>query len=194
MGDDFLSARSREVLTLLSSFVDTTPLHSCSVANMAWDPLASVGRMLTIWALARGADCTNVHLARLVEGVQKADLDVHDASLASGRVPGTDKRRCSFTRSSIDVQDSPWFELLSSRIWAGVFRKDQFDSRATACAAIRGAVIKLFPDTMISREIGPDREEETDQTAILERGMDELASVVEEMGDTLDVQDVEDLR
>ena len=34
--------------------------------------------------LARGANCTDVHLARLVAGVQKAGLDVHDICLASG--------------------------------------------------------------------------------------------------------------
>ena len=34
--------------------------------------------------LARGADSTNVHLARHIAGVQKAGLDVHDMSLASG--------------------------------------------------------------------------------------------------------------
>ena len=34
--------------------------------------------------LTRGADCTNVHLARLMVGVQKAGLDVDDVSLASG--------------------------------------------------------------------------------------------------------------
>ena len=34
--------------------------------------------------LARGANCTNAHLARLIAGVQKACLDVHDTSLASG--------------------------------------------------------------------------------------------------------------
>ena len=37
-------------------------------------------------------------------------------------------------------------------------------------------------------------EEESDLTAAFEREMDELASVVEELEDTLDVQDVEDLR
>ena len=37
-------------------------------------------------------------------------------------------------------------------------------------------------------------EEETELTAAFEREMDELASVVEELEDTLDVQDVEDLR
>ena len=58
---------------------------------MAWDPLASVGRMLTIWeVLARGSDCTNGHQARPIAGVQKVGLDVHDISLASGSadVPG----------------------------------------------------------------------------------------------------------
>ena len=34
--------------------------------------------------LARGADCTNVLLARLIAGVQKASLDVHDISPANG--------------------------------------------------------------------------------------------------------------
>ena len=43
-----ITARSREVLILLFSFVVTTLFHRCSVPNMAWDPLASVGRMLTI--------------------------------------------------------------------------------------------------------------------------------------------------
>ena len=37
-------------------------------------------------------------------------------------------------------------------------------------------------------------EEETDLTAAFEREMDELASVVEELEDTLDVEEVEDLR
>ena len=37
-------------------------------------------------------------------------------------------------------------------------------------------------------------EEETDLTAAFEREMDELASMVGELGDTLDEQDVEDLR
>ena len=36
------------------------------------------------WVLARGANCTDVHLARLVAGLRKAGLDVHDMSLASG--------------------------------------------------------------------------------------------------------------
>ena len=52
---------------------------------MAWDPLASVGRMLTMWGvLARGIDCTDGHLACLTAGVQQAGLDVHDISLANG--------------------------------------------------------------------------------------------------------------
>ena len=34
--------------------------------------------------LARGADYTDVHLARLIAGVKRASLDVHDLSLASG--------------------------------------------------------------------------------------------------------------
>ena len=42
------TARSREVLILFFWFVVTTPHHRCSAANMAWDPLASVGRMLTV--------------------------------------------------------------------------------------------------------------------------------------------------
>ena len=114
-------------------------------------------------------------------------------------------------------------------------------------AAVRGALIKQFPDTIISKEKRsvpdrkpshvPDRkpngrfknrfrkprneksgrytahetdardpeedpnskeeesgEAETDLTVAFEREMDELASVVEELEDTLDAQDVEDLR
>ena len=34
--------------------------------------------------MARGANCTNVHLARLIAGVQRAGLDVHDVAQASG--------------------------------------------------------------------------------------------------------------
>ena len=34
--------------------------------------------------LARGVNCTNVHLARPIAGVQKVGLDVHDISRASG--------------------------------------------------------------------------------------------------------------
>ena len=36
------------------------------------------------WVLARVENCTNFHLARLIAGVQKASLDVHDISPASG--------------------------------------------------------------------------------------------------------------
>ena len=75
------SARPREVLILLFSFVVTTPYHLNLAATMARDPMVSVGRMLV---LARGASHTNVHFARLIAGVQKAGLDVHDAARASG--------------------------------------------------------------------------------------------------------------
>ena len=34
--------------------------------------------------VARGEDCTNVHLARFIAGVQKAGLDIHDISRAKG--------------------------------------------------------------------------------------------------------------
>ena len=36
------------------------------------------------WVLARGTDCTDVHFARLIACVQKACLDAHEMSLASG--------------------------------------------------------------------------------------------------------------
>ena len=70
------TVRSREVLILLFVCRDhsTPPL-----VNMAWDRMVSVGRTLTIWeVLVRGANCTNVHLARLIAGLQKAGLNVHD--------------------------------------------------------------------------------------------------------------------
>ena len=38
---------SLDVLILLFLLVVTTRHHRCSVANMAWDPVASIGRMLT---------------------------------------------------------------------------------------------------------------------------------------------------
>ena len=41
-------ARARDVVTLLLSFVVTSPLYRCLVANMALDRLASYGCMLTI--------------------------------------------------------------------------------------------------------------------------------------------------
>ena len=50
-----ITARQREVLTAFFSYVVTTPHHRCSAANMAWDPMASFGRMLTIlwfWLVA----------------------------------------------------------------------------------------------------------------------------------------------
>ena len=59
---------------------------SDSVANMAWDPLVSAGRTDDSGVLARGANCTNVHLSRLTTAVQKAGVDVHDISLAIGIV------------------------------------------------------------------------------------------------------------
>ena len=77
------TARSREMLIILSLFVVATPHRGCSVANMALDPVASDGLMLTILGvLARGEDCTNVHLARPFASDQKASLDVHDVSPA----------------------------------------------------------------------------------------------------------------
>ena len=60
-----ITARSREVLTLLFSFVGTTPLHRCAVAIMAWDPLAAIGRTLTIlgfW-LAAQTELTLSHVS-----------------------------------------------------------------------------------------------------------------------------------
>ena len=41
------TTRSQEVRALLLSSDVTATHHRCSVANMAWDPLASVGRMRT---------------------------------------------------------------------------------------------------------------------------------------------------
>ena len=49
-------ALSQVVPTLFFSFVVTTPHHCCSTANVAWDPLASVGRMLTIFGFWLAAE------------------------------------------------------------------------------------------------------------------------------------------
>ena len=133
------TARSREVLIVLFSFVVTTPHHRCSVANMAWDPLASVGRMLTIglefWL--RGANCTNVHLARLI-AVQKAGLrcarhivlasgsaDVlgYEVSPANAYCSGTGKRisRVAFSRTDGLFAPSHWRAGDGARQWSRVF-------------------------------------------------------------------------
>ena len=76
---------SLEVLILLFLFVVTTPHHHCSVANMAWDRLVSVGRVLTIlgfWLAVKTALTFISHAS--FDSVKKAGLGVHDISLASG--------------------------------------------------------------------------------------------------------------
>ena len=51
--------------------------------------------MLTfLGVLARGANFTNVHLSRLVAGVQKAGFDIPDISLASGSAEMFSAMRC----------------------------------------------------------------------------------------------------
>ena len=65
-----------------SPLFGTPPLlgseHGMGLLGFRWSIADNFG------VLARGANCTNVHLARLIAGVQKACLDVHDTSLASG--------------------------------------------------------------------------------------------------------------
>ena len=59
-------ARSWEMRTLLFSSVVTTPHTRCSVANMAWDPLASVVNMLImleIWLAAQTALTIILHVS-----------------------------------------------------------------------------------------------------------------------------------
>ena len=72
---------SMEVLILFFSCVVTTPHHRFSVAIMAWNRWSNAD---DFWALARGANTTDVHLARLVASVKKTGLDVHDIPFASG--------------------------------------------------------------------------------------------------------------
>ena len=68
--------------TVHFSFVVTTPLlgskHGLRSEGFHWSCADNFG------VLARGANCTNVHLARLIAGVQRAGLDVHDVAHASG--------------------------------------------------------------------------------------------------------------
>ena len=52
--------------------------HGMGSVGVRWSYADNVG------VLARGANCTNVHLARLLAGGKNASLDVHDKSLASG--------------------------------------------------------------------------------------------------------------
>ena len=85
-----ITARTREVLTLLFSVVVTdhsTPLmlgceNGLGYAGFHWSCADNFG------VLARGADCTSVHLARRIAGVQKAGVHVHDMSFASGSADG----------------------------------------------------------------------------------------------------------
>ena len=59
-------------------------------ANMAWDPLASIGRMLTIWGFWLAAQAALTFISHVsCAGVQNAGLDVHDIS------PCQRKCRCS---------------------------------------------------------------------------------------------------
>ena len=91
MGDVFLSRchgplhaplGSADYPLLVCDDHSTPPLvrsrHGVGSRGFRWPYADSVG------VLARGANCTNVHLARLIAGVQKAGLDVHDISRASG--------------------------------------------------------------------------------------------------------------
>ena len=49
---------------------------------MAWDPWFPW--VTIVGVLARGENCTDLHLARLIAGVQKGGVDVHDIAHASG--------------------------------------------------------------------------------------------------------------
>ena len=62
-------------------------LHSTAARQQTWHGIAwfpLVVCSIFFGVLARGANRFNVHLAHLDAGVQKAGLDVHDTSLASG--------------------------------------------------------------------------------------------------------------
>ena len=89
MGDVLLSSClgplfSLEALILLFICRDhsTPPLlaseHGIGSLGFRWSYADNFG------VLARGANCTNVHLARLIAEVKRAGLHVHDISLASG--------------------------------------------------------------------------------------------------------------
>ena len=77
------TARSRDLLPFVLPFVMSTPLHTTGVWKQTWHGIRW-SYADNFGVLARGADCTNVRLARLIAGVQKASLDVHDTSLANG--------------------------------------------------------------------------------------------------------------
>ena len=65
-------------------FTVTTPHHLCSRANMAWDRLVSVGRMLTIFGFWRAGQTAPTFISHVSKQVKRAGFDVHDLSLASG--------------------------------------------------------------------------------------------------------------
>ena len=75
--------------------------HGIGSLGFRWSYVDNFG------VLARGANCTNVHLVRLIAGVNTACRDVHDISLASGSadVLGYEvspaNAYCSWTRKRI---------------------------------------------------------------------------------------------
>ena len=75
-------AGSADSLLLVCRDHSTPPLlgskHGMGSLGFRWSYADSFG------VLPRGANCTDAHLARLIAGVQKADLDIYDTSLASG--------------------------------------------------------------------------------------------------------------
>ena len=70
-------------------------------ALRAWSPLRW-SYADNFGVLARGENCINDHLARLIAGVQKAGLDVHDISLASGVPMFSDMKCAQPTRIAVE--------------------------------------------------------------------------------------------
>ena len=70
---------------LLFLLVVTTPHHRWLGSEYGYGSLGFLWSYAdNFGVLARGENCTNVHLARLIAGVKKAGLDVHDVAHATG--------------------------------------------------------------------------------------------------------------
>ena len=131
-------ARSREVLTLTFSFVGTTGMGS---RGIRWSYADNFG------VLARDANCTHVHLARLIAGVQKPGLHVHDIAPASGSGRTDGLFAPSHGRSGNGARQ--WSRVLSGtqQSWCSVNLRRQLQVRAGVLSGIRGAMVNLAQGT-----------------------------------------------
>ena len=116
------TVRSREVRIPLFLFVVTTPHHRCSVANMAWDPLASVGRVPTILGFSSVAQTATLHVSlqvcrRLVSMFTAYPLPA-EVPIAETYSSHSFSR---FVQASYSITGEPWSAvLMEQRAFGGI--------------------------------------------------------------------------